>query len=171
MKTFIWLITGAVVAAAVWFFAAPYWTIGQMSAAVRAGDDAAFSGYVDYDAVRQNLARDLSADLPLGDGPLARMGRRVAEGAAEDILERGLTPDAIAVLIAGLDGRADAPHQDGRAVADALSDLDIKRDLTGFTLSYGGTERARFTRDGLKYRLTALYPPESRAELLDLLGR
>jgi hypothetical protein len=101
-----WIVLGAALAAALvgWYFASPWWTLSQMRDAAKAGDAAAFSAHVDYEALRADVKADLAADLGAGDdGPGAALGRAFANAIAGAAVNALVSPEGLALAFAGRD--------------------------------------------------------------------
>ena len=86
---------GLMIAAAVgWYEASPLYTLGKMRAAAEAGNAAQLSNWVDYQALKIDLADELRREVMLE-------GNR--RGAERDPLTKALTELAVAVVRPGTD--------------------------------------------------------------------
>ena len=109
MKTIKTLLAAALLLAVLFFgflAASPYITFHRIKQAVDAEDLQALSTYVDYPALRENLKTQALAAISAKwqeqapDNPLAGLGRTLAAGAAEKMIDALITPENIVLAIA-----------------------------------------------------------------------
>lgn len=94
--------------------ASPYLTLWRITQAADARDVQALSAYVDWPALRESLkaqaAARIAAEMDKGkDNPLAGIGRALAAGAAEKMIDALVTPENITLALASgqlLQGKA-----------------------------------------------------------------
>ena len=92
MKLSLW-IAGLLIAAALgWYEASPWYTLGKMREAAAAGNTAKLANYVDYQALKIDMADEIRREIILE-------GNR--RGAERDPLTRALTELAVAVVRPG----------------------------------------------------------------------
>ena len=101
-KTFIAAIAAfalVIAAGAGWYVFSPGWTLRSMVAAAKARDEAAFSAYVDYPALRQDMKAELTARIEREskkDGsPQAKLAGMMGLGLIGPLVDRMVSPSAI----------------------------------------------------------------------------
>lgn len=94
-----------ILAAAVggWWYESPWWTLGQMRDAARAGDAQKLSQYVDYPALREDLKGDLRRSLTMEmvsrkqDG-FAMIGSAIAMAMIDPLIDAMVTPEGVQAI-------------------------------------------------------------------------
>jgi hypothetical protein len=148
-----------------WYFASPTMALKGLADAAKTGDAAAIESRVDFPAVRSSFKDQFKAKLaseaakPNAD-PMAKMGMAFAEQLLNPVVDKMITPDAVAKMIAqgGKLGKA-APTKDDASTKSA-DDWEIER--TGFSefrvqssKDKGGPQLV-FKRDGLSWKLSEI---------------
>lgn len=119
--------------------AAPYITAQQMKVAAQDYDGKKLSQYVDFDALQDNLTKQLSA-IALGEqegknNALAVLGSQVAEATVRPIVSTYVTPEGVIELMAGSKPKLGSlPKRD-------KNDADIKHIMDDAALGYDGPHR------------------------------
>lgn len=160
----IWIVGGVLVLAlaAAWHFASPWWTLSQMRDAARAGDAAAFSEHVDYEALRADVKADLAAQIGASDdGPGGAFGKAFATALMGPAVNALVSPEGLALAFAGKGAAAEGEAQGGAVSVDeepvvnrtGLGSFRLeKKDRPGVGLV--------FERRGLGWKLVGLDLPE-----------
>ncbi|MCJ7420574.1 DUF2939 domain-containing protein [Sphingomicrobium astaxanthinifaciens] len=98
------LVVGIVLA---WYFASPWWTLKQMRDAARAGEVEALGEYVDWEALRADIAGDIADDIVAGrssgNAELDRIAGVMIERSAREAAERLVTPRALAMAFSSVE--------------------------------------------------------------------
>lgn len=118
----------AAVAAGGWYWASPWWTLQSMKEAAEARDVDALSQHIDYTSLRENLKRQLRARMESGVRDDGVLGKLVAGGLAERLVDIALTPEGMRVIFAAAPLAADP--EPGKVKLKA-SDMVVKRDGVG----------------------------------------
>ena len=165
LKTRIALLAGivVVVAAGVWYFESPVWTLSRMKDAAEANDPQALNAFIDYPALRESLKEEVSAKLmnDTQDDRSLLSGLKFAVGSAMV----GPAVDAL-VTPAGMRAALRAKRADetargtGPAAAIKLPDDPMirHRGLSEFILT-AKNQRGNamvFRRDGLAWKLSGI---------------
>ena len=143
------------------YFSGPYWTLWRMGAALQAEDEDEFSTYVDYEAIRASLKRDILADIEKRSGLRGRTfspgQMAMAENMVDPILNRFVSPTSIEILLAEAQKANLAAGASDSSWSGIWNLVDVERiGLIGFSV---GTEERRpliFERRGFGYRLVRI---------------
>jgi hypothetical protein len=102
------LIAVLVVVLAIGSYASPYWTLYQMRSAIETRDADKFSQYVDFPALRENVKGQILARLGAGTddpakagNPFANIGKLLAGGVVEVLLQAMISPSGVMALMEG----------------------------------------------------------------------
>lgn len=157
-------------AGAGWYFESPAWTLKQMADAANARDAGRLSAYVDYPKLRETTKAQIKAAMAarLGSGHahgFEAVGMMLGMAVADPMIDRMVTPDAIAAMFAADKGRSDAAGAPaGKPFAVDASNAEIVHDgLDRFRLH----DRRRpgqdgdlvFERHGLGWKLAQIDVP------------
>lgn len=94
----------AVVAMGAWFYFTPHLTFHSMKSSAEASDSAAFNGYIDFPALKENLKGDLNAKLAeeaAKAGGNAMGGAMFAAAFMGPMIDALVTPQSIELLMRG----------------------------------------------------------------------
>ncbi|MBY0238196.1 MAG: DUF2939 domain-containing protein [Burkholderiaceae bacterium] len=98
-------IPAIVLAAGAWLYATPYLAVNGMRSAAQARDAQRLSGYIDFATVKENLKGTLNAKITgnarASDNPLAAMGAALGAMLINPMVDRLVTPQAIAEIMKG----------------------------------------------------------------------
>jgi hypothetical protein len=122
------LIALALIAAAAaggWYWASPWWTLQSMKDAAEARDVDALSRHIDYPALRKSMKRQLRARMESGVRDQGVLGKLVAGGLAEQLVDIAITPEGMRVIFAAAPLAAEPER--GRVKLKA-SDMAVRRD-------------------------------------------
>jgi hypothetical protein len=148
-----------------WYFASPSLALKGLADAAKANDAPAIESRVDFDAVRLSIKEQFKAKLteeaskPNAD-PMAKMGLALADQLIGPMINKMVTPAALAKMIAegGKLGAATKPTE--KAAANKADDWKIER--TSFSefrvlsaKDKGGPELV-FKRSGLSWKLSGI---------------
>lgn len=158
------VVAALLVAATIWYFASPAWTLSRMKAAVEARDAVALDAYIDYPALREDLTAKLVARLRSKaqdeKSGLAGLGAAVGALVAEPLIDTLLTPEGVrAALLEGGGRPAGSP------VTTVLPGLPVnpvieRRGLSAFIVTSNDQPGT-----GLVFRLHGLSSKLSGVEL------
>lgn len=101
----------AVLLAAAWMYATPWFAFDRLRAAVHARDAGRIAAEIDFEALRASLKRTLTVEfVPAGAAagpgdPLASLGTSIATALIDPLVEGFITPDGLALLL-----RGEPPH-------------------------------------------------------------
>ncbi|RYY47297.1 MAG: DUF2939 domain-containing protein [Sphingomonadales bacterium] len=118
----------AAVAAGGWYWASPWWTLQSMKNAAEARDIDALSRHVDYPVLRENVKRQLRARMESGVQDRGVLGKLVAGGIAEQLVDIAITPEGMRIIFAAAPLAAEPAR--GRVKLKA-SDMTVRRDGIG----------------------------------------
>ena len=89
-----------------WYYASPGWTLKEMAEAAKANDDARFSSFVDYPALKTDLQQELTAyidaELKEAKGPEAKMMGALARAMAPQAAERLASPKGMKAALGAM---------------------------------------------------------------------
>lgn len=166
--TILFVLATALLAA--WYVGSPYYTLYQMNAALQSQDAEELERYIDFEEVRKNLAAQAIDYVPVSEdeGFVGLVARSVAADMGGRALENILTPETLSLLAAGAVRVNDAAKGDEPVDIGALAErVDIDRTaFTGFSVAVDGSQRARFSRAGLGYKLTSIRLPDAQLQRL-----
>lgn len=104
MRKLLVLLLIALVAVVGWYFGSQYYAVNDLRSAARDGDAAALDRRVDFPALQAALSAEIEADIAgrveRSDSPLARIGGAIAGELSNAAVERLVTPENVAQLIA-----------------------------------------------------------------------
>lgn len=167
-----WLVGVLLVLAIAYFAAAPYLTAYRMKVAADAGDSAAVSRHVDFEAVRDSLRTQLGGRVAeevesrAGDDSLAAaVGGALGRMVVDSSIDAYVTPEGVAALMRGEDPSPGGPV--GGIAAERLEDVEVSagyRGINHFAIVLTDPESGReadfiLTRQGLVWKLTAIQLP------------
>lgn len=121
---------GAVLlAAGIWLYLAPYVAARRMKAAADARDAVELASYVDFLAVRESLKTGVSgkvaaATAPMHDNPLVAFGAAVASTLADPMIDALVTPESLALMLAG-----SVPERAAAMVGVAAPDAEVETSM------------------------------------------
>lgn len=161
------LILAAMLVAAGWWFASPWWTLRQVQRAADARDAAALSAYVDYPALRADVKQQAEravSQVAATDDPLIALGAAVAGALVDPAVGALVTPDGVAAMFAQAPEEKVAVEQKPIARHFGLPKLDLghapkieRIGLNQFRIADpAGRGTARFVRHGLGWRLAGI---------------
>jgi len=123
------------------YFGSPYWTIYQMRSAAQSGQGDKLAGYVDFPAVRESLKtqftlmmnKSMADDPKLKDNPVAAFGQMLAAAMVGPMVDRMVTPESLATMIASGKSTeaAPPPAKDGAPPTDPGKQPRIVREYEG----------------------------------------
>lgn len=103
------LIVGA---GAAWYFLSPAWALRSMVAAAKANDEPTLSSYIDYEALKADLKKDLSArfeaEAKKSDDPTAKMGVAIARSMMDGVINAFVSPAGLRATLVTFD-ESDVP--------------------------------------------------------------
>ena len=117
----------------------PYYTIYQMKKAVDRRDAKAFSQYIDFPALRQNINEQLQAEArrqlstpSTRDNPLAALGAAIVSNVAKPKLDAEISPAGVMLMLrrgslraaAGEEPEASRPESVNRPAASSAATAD-----------------------------------------------
>lgn len=159
-----WIVAGAaafVVLAAGWYFGSPWLTLYQIRNAAEARDATALSSHIDYEALREDVRRQLREKLRAEGVTRGRLGESLVIGAITDgVADAVVRPEGLAAIFAAEAAAPDTPFR------MRASEMAVRRDgLDQFRLvkrdGQGG--ELIFRRHGLGWKLSAVkLPPDFR---------
>jgi hypothetical protein len=166
------LLVAAAAAAGGWYALSPGWTVKAMVEAARTGDEARFSRYVDYPALRADmkaeLADTLQAQAKRDPSPQAKLGLAVGMALMGPMVDRMVSPAAMKTAFAKL--AETAPSTAGGPKGEKSINKgnkpempEIHRDgLNRFLVSARDKPDSGlvFERRGLGWKLTGIDLPE-----------
>ncbi|HEY0150139.1 MAG TPA: DUF2939 domain-containing protein [Allosphingosinicella sp.] len=162
-----------IAAAGAWYYASPGMTVKAMVEAAQKGDEARFSSYVDYAALRADLKSELTNRLQeeaKRDGSAeAKLGLAMGMAMMNPIVDSMVSPKGMTVAFANLARRQDAAKEGGKSPAEAKAvkggipaDPEIRRQgLNSFVVSGKDTPDSGlvFERHGLGWKLSGIDLP------------
>lgn len=138
-----------------WLWGSPYLTLRQMKAAADARDLTTLSAHIDYPALRNSVKQELRGRMD--DDRSSLLGRLVAGGIAERIVDVAVTPQAMPVVFAA------APAAAGKSrIGLRAEDMAYVRDgWDSFRLERRDGERGAllFRLRGVSWQLTGVEVP------------
>jgi hypothetical protein len=156
---------GVALAFALWIFLGPYLTVRKLLNGVRERDAAKVSECLDYPALRESMKSELGKTVSesIGaDNPLAGIASGLTLTFGDALVDRFLTPEGLAMLMAG----------QKPTLASRFSNAPEAALLVGATYGYesfdefvvkvpspGGAFRFVLTRSGLSWKLTRIELP------------
>jgi hypothetical protein len=176
----VYLVAGAVLlllaaAAGGWYALSPGWTVKAMVDAAQAGDEARFSSYVDYPALRADMKAELTTTLQAqakrDPSPQSKLGLAVGMALMGPMVDRMVSPAAMKTAFsklaesgpaAGERGASGKGGKDGKA-GQAPEMPEIRRDgVNRFLVSSKDKPDSGlvFERRGLSWKLTGIQLPE-----------
>jgi hypothetical protein len=156
------------------YLASPFVSIGVITAALLAGDQARLECNVDFPSVRAGLKEDLKAQMnkqaAKKDNPWGQLGAAVGLALIDPLVDACVTPAGIASLVQnakvkGLPSKTDKttpppPAQEGKQ-------LKVRRcwftAVSEFQVEYDNGVKLRLQRRGLRWQLTRIILPASHS--------
>ena len=154
-----------------WYVLSPGWTLKAMVDAAQAGDEARFSSYVDYAALRDDMkgevTRRLQREAKRDGSAEAQLGLAMGMAMLGPLVDQMVSPKAMKTAFSKLAGEQIAKGKDaGSGKAKALP--DIRRDGPNRFLVVGKDNPEAglvFERSGLGWKLTGIdLPTETTVE-------
>ncbi len=164
MKKLIALLVVLVGVAGAWLYASPMMTLKAMRDAAVAKDSKTLSGYVDFDALRENVKAQAKAKLDVQAkkeaGGLGALGSLLGSAMIEPMVSAVVSPTGIAAIMTG---ETKISGIKPTAEKDAADNIEIERSgFSTFRVYKKGAPRGGgmvFTRSGLNWRLTGMDLP------------
>ncbi len=166
-------VAAALALVATWYFASPWYTLSRMKAAANAQDGAAFSAFVDFPALREDMkvemAERLKAEARSQGGELGGLGSAFGLALAAPLVDTLVSPAAIRLAFASRgalqEEAGDAARPPGlRLAAEPVLE---RRGLSEFLLTSRDQPGSGmvFRRHGLGWKLAGVeLPPPGRAD-------
>jgi hypothetical protein len=156
-----------IAAAAVWYYVSPGMTVKAMVDAARANDEARFSTYVDYPALRADMKSELTNRLQeeaKRDGTAeAKLGLAMGMAMMNPMVDAMVSPKGMTVAFATLAKQQEKSKETGKVAKGALpADPEIRRQgLNTFVVSGKDTPESGlvFQRHGLGWKLSGVELP------------
>jgi hypothetical protein len=151
-----------------WYFVSPGMTVKAMVEAAKANDEAKFSSYVDYDALRTDMKSELTARLQeeaKRDGSAeAKLGLAMGMAMMGPIVDSMVSPKGMSGAFAALAKEQDAAKSKGGEVKKGSipADPQIRRDgFNRFIVAGKDTPDSGlvFERRGLGWKLSGIDLP------------
>lgn len=99
-------------AGAAWYYLSPAWALRAMVAAAKSNDEPTLSSYIDYEALKADLKKDLSArfeaEAKKTDDPTAKMGVAIARSMMDGVVNSFVSPAGLRATLVTFD-EADVP--------------------------------------------------------------
>ncbi|MET0245806.1 MAG: DUF2939 domain-containing protein [Sphingomonas sp.] len=140
-----------------WYFGSPWLTLYQIRNAAQARDAAALSGHIDYEALRDDVRRQLRDRLRAEGVTRGRLGESLVVGAiADGVADAVVRPEGLEAIFAAEAASRDTPFRmraaDMKMRRDGFDQFRlVKRDGQGGELV--------FRRHGLGWKLAAVKLP------------
>jgi hypothetical protein len=153
---------------AAYVVASPYLTLYRLKSGVEARDAETVAKYVDFPALRQNLKDQLQAALSKRldpqQNPLAALAANLAVTFADPVVDRLITPEGLAELMAGqkppLASSEPSPTSPAKKpLEDATFGYESFDEFVVSVPSAGGAIRFVLTRSGLSWKLSGIEIP------------
>ena len=154
---------------AAYFVAGPYLTLYKLKSGVEARDAEAVAECVDFPALRQNLKDQLQAALAKRidsqQNPLAALAANLAVTFADPVVDRLITPQGLAELMAGqkpplASSEPSTPAPPAKKpLEDASFGYESFDEFVVSVPSAGGAIRFVLTRSGLSWKLSRIEIP------------
>ena len=152
-------------AAGAWYVLSPGWTLKAMVDAARAGDEARFSSYVDYPALRDDMkgevTRRLQREAKRDGSAEAQLGLAMGMAMLGPIVDQMVSPKAMKIAFSKLAGEQGGKSKGGGS-GKAKTLPDIRRDGPNRFLVVGKDNPDAglvFERSGLGWKLTGIDLP------------
>jgi hypothetical protein len=156
------------VAAAGWYVFSPAWTVRGMVEAAEARDEARFSAYIDYPALRDDMKADLTARLEeeaaKGSGSQAKIAAAMGLALVGPIVDRMVSPEAMKQSFAQITKQDKAGQSGGDAGKKELPEIR-RQGLNRFLVAGKDMPDSGlvFERRGLGWKVTGVeLPPAGR---------
>jgi hypothetical protein len=154
-------------AAGTWYYASPGLTVKAMVEAAQKNDEARFSSYVDYDALRADMKSELTNRLQeeaKRDGSAeAKLGLAMGMAMMNPIVDSMVSPKGMSSAFATLAKQHDAAKRSGKERKGSIpADPEIRRQgLNSFVVSGKDTPQSGlvFRRHGLGWKLSGIDLP------------
>lgn len=102
----------AIAAGTAWYLLSPALALRSMVAAAKANDEPTLSSYIDYDALKADLKKDLSArfeaEAKKTDDPTAKMGVAIARSMMDGVINAFVSPAGLRATLVTFD-ESDVP--------------------------------------------------------------
>ena len=141
-------IVGAVVAllvaAGVWYYASPAWTLRSMASAAQDGDADKLGSYIDFPKVRESAKSQIKAQAVQemqGAQGFEALGMMMAMSMADPMIDAMISPEALRVAFARRADDGAEPVKTAPAMAGAMTDKPFGVD----------TANSEVVRDGLDH--------------------
>lgn len=154
---------GLIIAAGVWYFESPVWTLKAMKNAATADDPSALNAYIDYPALRQSLEQEVRAKL-MSDAEKDNSGLsalKIALGSAmvRPVVDAIVTPEGVSAALRARRTEEDiGSSKPGSLIRLPEHPMIERRGLSEFTLTeqdHRGSGMI-FVRHGLSWRLSGV---------------
>ena len=160
----------AAAAFACWYFYSPTYTLQEMKAAAQGNDSDAFSSYIDYPALRENMKAELMAQLiresRKDKSGFGGLGIAIGSAMIGPIVDGMVSPAGIrAAFIAN---RAKPSGKVGKAAMKPFELQDkpviVRRSFSEFAVTSQKPDQGAmvFTRHGLGWKLSGIDLPSTR---------
>jgi hypothetical protein len=152
-----------IVAGVGWYVFSPGWTIRSMVAAAKARDEARFSAYVDYPALRQDMKTELTARIQQESrkdrSPQAKVTAAIGLALIGPVVDRMVSPGAINQAFTNL--TVAAPKGNAKPATPQIRREGFNRFVVaGKDMPEAGLV---FERRGLSWKLTGIDLPPMKA--------
>lgn len=136
------LLLTPVVLFVIWLIASPYYVAYQMKSAAEEGDADAFSAYVDFPVLRENvkvqanalMAKKIAAKSE--DDPLANLGAAFGSFVVDKMIDTYLTPEGMTKILSGDNPFLAKDSQDPEPPNDTDKSESEEGDIRDTELSY-----------------------------------
>ncbi|WP_265562047.1 DUF2939 domain-containing protein [Sphingomicrobium arenosum] len=162
MKKVVVILLVAALVVGGWWYGSPLLTLKDMRDAALAGDAAALSGHVDYEAMRVDVrseVREAATERLEGSGipgGIAGLGGALAERRAGALVDQLVRPETVAAMFAA----DEMSEGQARAMVPDLSEEELVVTRHGFDRFTAGMPaqpiHAEFRRDGLGWKLAGI---------------
>jgi len=160
-----------IVAGAGWYAFSPGWTVRAMVEAARAGDEARFSSYVDYPALRDDMKAELTSRLheeaAKEGSPQAKAAAAMGLALMGPLVDRMVSPEAMNRAFTKIAAEAPAAGRGAKTgKSDEEGQPEIRRQgLNRFIVAGKDMPDAGlvFERRGLSWKLAGIDLPPTRS--------
>ncbi|HEY7810710.1 MAG TPA: DUF2939 domain-containing protein [Allosphingosinicella sp.] len=155
-------------AAGTWYYVSPGMTVKAMVEAAQRNDEAAFSAYVDYPALREDMKSELTSRLQQeakrDNSAEAKLGLAMGMAMMNPIVDSMVSPKGMTTAFATLANQQKASKEGGgkQAKGSIPADPEIRRQgLNSFIVSGKDTPESGlvFARHGLGWKLSGVQLP------------
>ncbi len=154
------LVLTVALAAVIWHFTAPVWTLSQMRRAAEARDAAALASFVDFTALRDSLETEFGAamlaEMRDGEARIGPLGAALGMARLDPVIDRLVTPAGVRTIFATAASGPPPPVRIG-------AEFEIEREgFSTFRVVGAGAPAAGalvFRRKGRVWRLAAIDLP------------